>query len=66
MTILYATHIFDGLDAWATHFAHLAHGRLRGMSELQAIAELASLRQSGESSPLLRLVERWLRRDARP
>ena len=66
MTIVYATHIFDGLDAWATHLLHLSHGKLRLLDELPKIGELSELRQAGESSPLLRLVERWLRRDARP
>lgn len=25
-TVLYATHIFDGLEFWPTHVAHLSHG----------------------------------------
>jgi CCR4-NOT complex subunit CAF16 len=58
-TILYATHIFDGLDAWATHLAFLDGGRVRLMARLDEIAELRAL--AGAPSPLLRLVERWLR-----
>jgi ABC-type uncharacterized transport system ATPase subunit len=27
-TILYATHIFDGMDGWATHIAHISCGEL--------------------------------------
>lgn len=27
-TVLFATHIFQGLDGWATHLAHVRHGRL--------------------------------------
>jgi CCR4-NOT complex subunit CAF16 len=27
-TILYATHIFDGLEAWITHVAYLEGGKL--------------------------------------
>jgi CCR4-NOT complex subunit CAF16 len=31
-TIIYATHIFDGLEPWITHLAHVADGHLqRGM-----------------------------------
>jgi CCR4-NOT complex subunit CAF16 len=60
-TILYATHILDGLDAWATHLAYLAGGEIRLMSGLAEIPELAALRAQGASSPLLRLVDRWLR-----
>lgn len=26
-TIIYATHIFDGLEFWPTHVAHVARGR---------------------------------------
>ena len=61
LTILYATHIFDGLDVWATHVAHLAHGRIRSLQPIDQIPELARLRAAGASSPLLRLVEGWLR-----
>ena len=61
LTILYATHIFDGLDVWATHLAHLARGRIRSLPPIDQIPELARLRAAGASSPLLRLVEGWLR-----
>ena len=27
-TILYATHIFDGLEKWTTHMAYMEHGQL--------------------------------------
>lgn len=89
-TILYATHIFDGLAGWPTHVAHMAHGEVRAVREmadfpefhaaraerLQAagvapsatstadtklpdVADLSAL----DSSPLLMVVERWLRAD---
>jgi hypothetical protein len=29
-TIIYATHIFDGLEAWPTHVAYVARGAARG------------------------------------
>ena len=28
-TIIYATHIFDGLEAWPTHAAYVERGRLK-------------------------------------
>lgn len=28
-TIIYATHIFDGLEAWPTHLMYLAHSKLQ-------------------------------------
>jgi len=62
LTILYATHIFDGLERWATHIAHLASGRIRLLASLDGdgdgdgdgVPELAG-------STLLGVVERWLR-----
>ncbi|MCC6994011.1 MAG: ATP-binding cassette domain-containing protein [Deltaproteobacteria bacterium] len=60
-TIVYATHIMDALDGWITHVAMLDQGRLIHMSEVGDIAALAELRAAGTPSPLLRLIERWLR-----
>lgn len=28
-TIVYATHIFDGLESWATHLAYVSDGKLQ-------------------------------------
>jgi CCR4-NOT complex subunit CAF16 len=53
-TLLYATHIFDGLDTWATHIVHLSRGRVRLAAPLSEVAEL-------RGAPLLRVVEGWLR-----
>ena len=37
-TIIYATHIFDGLEKWVTHVAYLADGHLKiGGSLLPAV-----------------------------
>merc|ERR1712054_293924 len=33
-TILYATHIFDGLEEWATHLAQLSFGKLKKVAPL--------------------------------
>jgi CCR4-NOT complex subunit CAF16 len=54
-TILYASHILDGLDAWATHLAHLDEGRIARYGALADFHELRDAR-------LLRVVEKWLRR----
>jgi CCR4-NOT complex subunit CAF16 len=54
-TILYATHIFDALEDWATHVALLEDGRLARLSPLATLPELAG------AGSLHRLVERWLR-----
>jgi len=64
-TIFYATHIFDALDEWATHLVYLIRGHVAVFAALDEIPELTRLRDVGTSAPLLRLVDRWLRRDAR-
>jgi CCR4-NOT complex subunit CAF16 len=65
-TLLYATHILDGLEDWATHLAYLSRGVIALMEPLERIAELAELRRARASAPLLRLVDRWLRAERRP
>lgn len=72
-TILYATHIFDGLGEWPTHISHMSVGKIvttRALSdsfpELEAVMQQRSLSQStvpNFDSPLLTVVERWLRND---
>jgi CCR4-NOT complex subunit CAF16 len=60
-TILYATHIFDTLDDWATHIAYVCRGRMALVSRLDEVQELKELRAAGVSSPLNRLITGWLR-----
>jgi CCR4-NOT complex subunit CAF16 len=65
-TIVYATHIFDGVGDWASHICHMSNGTVRVMQPLDEVAELAALRAEHQragygDSPLLRLVETWLR-----
>jgi CCR4-NOT complex subunit CAF16 len=57
-TILYATHIFDMLDRWATDLVYLVGGKIVFSGPLSQISELTS-------QPLVAIVERWLRRDTR-
>jgi CCR4-NOT complex subunit CAF16 len=61
-TILYATHILDTLDRWATHLVYLVRGKVRVAAPLDDVAELVALRATS-TEPLLALVEGWLRRD---
>jgi CCR4-NOT complex subunit CAF16 len=55
-TILYATHIFDALDEWATDVVYVVGGKIGLACPIGQVGELAYL-------PLVRVVERWLRRD---
>lgn len=54
-TIVYATHIFDGLETWATHLAYIQDGELRRAEKLSEIDGLKN------SANLLSVVESWLR-----
>jgi CCR4-NOT complex subunit CAF16 len=57
-TILYATHIFDTLDQWATDIIYLVGGKVVLDAPISGVPELVS-------DPLVTVVERWLRRDTR-
>jgi CCR4-NOT complex subunit CAF16 len=60
-TLLYATHIFDGMDSWATHLAYLRAGTVDRVVPMADLADLADYRRQGASAPLLRVVLDWLR-----
>lgn len=61
-TILYATHIFDGLDDWPTHVHYLTNkGRTGWQGRLEDLQLYREMRGRGEPSPLLRIAETWLR-----
>merc|ERR1712032_1358768 len=61
-TIVYATHIFDGLDDWATHLYYLTNKGSRGwagpIGELQKYQELKS---SNHPAVMLNIADYWLR-----
>lgn len=61
VTILYATHILERLELWATHIALVERGRILHMSPLPEVDELQELRSQGTPSPLAHLVEGWMR-----
>jgi CCR4-NOT complex subunit CAF16 len=58
-TLLYATHIFDTLERWATDILYLVAGKVVVYAPIEQIAELAS-------QPLVSVIEAWLRRDTPP
>ncbi|KAI9294065.1 P-loop containing nucleoside triphosphate hydrolase protein [Neoconidiobolus thromboides FSU 785] len=99
VSILYATHIFDGLGFWPTHVAHIHRGEILSLNPildikdkkedkkkeenaqlrhphlnlrlsefpelLDAVAHTQHQLDNGEiaDSPLLKIVEKWLRLD---
>ncbi|XP_022991673.1 ABC transporter I family member 19-like [Cucurbita maxima] len=58
-TIVYATHIFDGLETWATHLAYIQDGELRKSEKLSEVDELK------HCANLLSVVETWLRAETK-
>lgn len=54
-SIVYATHIFDGLETWATHIAYVEDGKLKRAQPISEVPELS------KSKTLIRVVEPWLR-----
>jgi CCR4-NOT complex subunit CAF16 len=58
-TIVYATHIFDGLEAWATDVAYIQEGELRKSAKYLDIEELKGAKN------LLSVVESWLRSETK-
>lgn len=63
-TIIYATHIFDGLDDWPTHLHYLSYGGFTGwQGRIEELELYQQLRAKGEPSPLLRIAESWLRKE---
>src|SRR5690606_27802501 len=47
VTILYATHILDRIEAWATHIIYMSRGSVAVHRPIAEVEELARLRASG-------------------
>jgi CCR4-NOT complex subunit CAF16 len=66
-TVIYATHIFDGLDDWATHLLYLTdRGRCGWEGPVEALPlyrQLAASASDGSHHPakMLTVAEAWLR-----
>jgi len=56
-TVVYVTHIFDGLEDWATHLTYVAHGQLQFKEPVQSFPDLNRL------GGLLDLISGWLRNE---
>ncbi|XP_010558330.1 PREDICTED: ABC transporter I family member 20 [Tarenaya hassleriana] len=55
-TIIYATHIFDGLEEWPSHIVYVANGRLQLAMPMEKVRETSKM-------SLMRTVEKWLRKE---
>jgi CCR4-NOT complex subunit CAF16 len=68
VSIVYCTHIFDGLDGWASHIAYIAKGEMMFALPVEALADRivtpAAQRARGWGT-LFCAVQRWLL-EARP
>ena len=54
-TIIYATHIFDGIEPWITHYAYVENGKLCRGGHVDYFEEI-------KERKLLFVIEDWLRR----
>jgi len=59
--ILYATHILDGLESWASHIAYMTAGGVKFHSPLAERDDFKAQVAAKCPCPLLRTVEGWLR-----
>lgn len=62
--VVYCTHIFDGLDGWASHVTYILRGELRFSSAVDAIKDLLSVPPEERTNgwgELFCAVQRWLR-----
>mmetsp|Transcript_27907 Transcript_27907/g.56534 ORF Transcript_27907/g.56534 Transcript_27907/m.56534 type:complete len:285 (-) Transcript_27907:136-990(-) len=64
VTVLFSTHIFDGLEDWGTHLTHIRHGSLHFNGPLSSILGLEELKETGENTPLYAYVGATVRQDA--
>lgn len=61
-TILYATHIFDGLDDWPTHVHYLTdEGRSGWQGRLEELDYYQELKRRNHPAKMLAVADHWLR-----
>jgi len=60
-TVVFATHIFDGLVGWATHVAYVERGVMKVCGTAAEVPELCGPGDVGKKSRLLATMEDWLR-----
>lgn len=63
-TIIYATHIFDGLDDWATHLFYLTdNGSCGWQGKMQDLEVYQQLKANNHPAKMLAIAEHWLRKE---
>lgn len=63
--IVLCTHVFCGLEAFATHVAIMSRGQLRWRGALRDMPGLAPRLEARDTAPLMRAVEEWVRQERR-
>lgn len=63
-TIIYATHIFDGLDDWASHLFYLTDsGRCGWQGKMHELDVYKQLKANNHPAKMLAIAEHWLRQE---
>lgn len=61
---MYATHIFDGLDDWASHLFYLTDkGSCGWQGKMQDLEVYQQLKASNHPAKMLAIAEHWLRKE---
>ena len=64
-TVIFATHIYDGLDEWPTHLMRCSDGYTTRVMDYKEIPELNANIEAGKRAPLHSTVLDWLREERR-
>ncbi|MGK3747290.1 MAG: CCR4-NOT complex subunit CAF16 [Bacillariaceae sp.] len=63
-TILYATHIFDGLDEWATDLFYLNNkGECGWQGRMDELEKYQQLKRDNHPAKMLAIADHWLRKE---
>jgi CCR4-NOT complex subunit CAF16 len=63
-TIIYATHIFDGLDDWPTHMHYLTdNGSTGWQGKLEDLEFYQKLKEQNHPAKMLAVADNWLRKE---
>ena len=62
-TVVYATHVLDGLAGWPTHLVHMHMGRVKEVGAVERFEVGEGGRSRTGNSALGELVLGWLRKD---